>query len=142
MTACQGSVDVPEKQERVGLRIVTAFDQEAVTATSPPASRARQAADRAKALLTGESGGAAVLLAALLAALTWSNAFPTLYRAAWETQLSLGLGGSRLILELRTWIDNGLLTFFFLLVGLRPAPNSIWGSCGTAAAFSCRSAPG
>ncbi|WP_063766951.1 Na+/H+ antiporter NhaA [Streptomyces sp. NRRL S-813] len=118
MTACQGSVNVPGMQQRERLRIVTAFDEEAVTATSPPASRTRRAADRAKALLSGESGGAAVLVAALLAALTWSNAFPALYRAAWGVQLSLGLGGSRLVLDLRTWIDNGLMTFFFLLVGL------------------------
>ncbi|MEU6577857.1 Na+/H+ antiporter NhaA [Streptomyces sp. NPDC046805] len=118
MTACQGIADVPAMQQRERLRMVTAFDQEVVTAASPPVSRTRRAADRVKALLAGESGGAVVLLAALLAALTWSNGFPALYRAAWEAQLSVGLGGIRLGLDLRTWINSGLMTFFFLLVGL------------------------
>ncbi|NUP67792.1 MAG: thioredoxin domain-containing protein [Nonomuraea sp.] len=69
-------------------------------------------------LWAGETGGAVALVGALLAALIWSNAFPATYEAAWRTQLSLGLGDGRLGLDLRTWIDSGLMSFFFLLVGL------------------------
>ncbi|MEV7817402.1 Na+/H+ antiporter NhaA [Streptomyces flaveolus] len=76
------------------------------------------ATERAKALVAGEAGGAAALVAALLAALVWSNAFPAAYQAAWHARLSLELGSGQLSLDLRTWIDSGLMTFFFLLVGL------------------------
>ncbi|MFJ8363852.1 Na+/H+ antiporter NhaA [Streptomyces sp. NPDC093984] len=65
-----------------------------------------------------KQAGAAALVAALLAPLIWSNAFPGAYEAAREARLSLGLGSDRLGLDLRTWIDSGLMTFFFLLVGL------------------------
>ncbi|WP_208897880.1 Na+/H+ antiporter NhaA [Streptomyces incarnatus] len=118
MIACQGIADASERQHE-GLRLVVADDEAAaVSDDRVSAIRTMRAAGRLKTLLTGEAGGAAALVAALSAALVWSNAFPATYEAAWEVQLSLGLGGNRLGLDLRTWIDSGLMTFFFLLVGL------------------------
>jgi Na+/H+ antiporter NhaA len=68
--------------------------------------------------LRTETGGAVVLLAAALAALAWANVDVASYERVWGTQLSIRLGGMSLHGDLREWIDDGLMAFFFLVVGL------------------------
>lgn len=68
--------------------------------------------------LRTEAGGAAVLLAAALAALAWVNVDAGSYERVWETQLSIRLGDWTLADSLRHWIDEGLMTLFFFVVGL------------------------
>jgi Na+/H+ antiporter NhaA len=65
-----------------------------------------------------ETGGAAVLLAAAVAALVWVNVDASSYDSLWSTMLSIDLGGSGVSLDLRQWVNSGLMTFFFLVVGL------------------------
>src|SRR2546423_1550828 len=68
--------------------------------------------------LRTETGGAAVLLAAAVAALVWVNADASSYRRLWGTNLSIDLGGAGIALDLRHWLNSGLMTFFFFVVGL------------------------
>jgi Na+/H+ antiporter NhaA len=68
--------------------------------------------------LDTETGGAAVLLAAAVAALVWVNVHTSSYEELWETILAIDLGGSGLELTLREWVNSGLMTFFFFVVGL------------------------
>jgi Na+/H+ antiporter NhaA len=68
--------------------------------------------------LRTETGGAAVLLAAALAALVWVNADAHSYNSLWSTRLSIRLGDAGVALDLRGWVNSGLMTFFFLVVGL------------------------
>jgi Na+/H+ antiporter NhaA len=68
--------------------------------------------------LRTETGGAAVLLAATVAALVWVNVDASSYDSLWETTLSIEIGGSGVTLELREWVNSGLMTFFFFVVGL------------------------
>ena len=68
--------------------------------------------------LRTETGGAAILLAAAVAALLWVNADASSYRSLWETRLSIDVGGSGLALDLRAWVNSGLMTFFFFVAGL------------------------
>ncbi len=68
--------------------------------------------------LRTETGGAAVLLAATVAALVWVNVDLSSYDSLWETTLSIDLGGAAVALDLRHWVNSGLMTFFFLVVGL------------------------
>ncbi|NJC73744.1 Na+/H+ antiporter NhaA [Planosporangium thailandense] len=68
--------------------------------------------------LRAETGGAAVLLAAALAALAWANIDSSSYEAAWRTQLSVRLGGWGVSLDLRQWVNSGLMALFFFTVGL------------------------
>jgi Na+/H+ antiporter NhaA len=68
--------------------------------------------------LGAETGGAAVLVAAVLAALAWANASPESYASAWETRLAVSLGDHVFATDLRGWVDEGLMTLFFLVVGL------------------------
>src|SRR5438270_7060557 len=68
--------------------------------------------------LRTETGGAAVLLAAAAAALVWVNVDASSYDSLWSTTLSIDLGGSGVALDLRDWVNSGLMTFFFFVVGL------------------------
>jgi Na+/H+ antiporter NhaA len=68
--------------------------------------------------LRTETGGAAVLLAAAVAALVWVNVDASSYDSLWETTLSIDLGGAEIALDLRHWVNSGLMTFFFFVVGL------------------------
>ena len=68
--------------------------------------------------LRTETGGAAVLLAATVAALAWVNVDASSYNGVWETKLSINLGDAGVELDLRHWVNSGLMTFFFFVVGL------------------------
>ena len=68
--------------------------------------------------LTTETGSASVLLAAALAALAWANLDLSSYESVWHTQLSIQVGGSGISQSLREWVNSGLMTFFFFVVGL------------------------
>lgn len=70
------------------------------------------------AFLRIESGSAGILVAAIVAALFWANIDLGSYEAVWRTQLSLRLGHLELSRDLQTWINSGLMTLFFLVVGL------------------------
>ena len=71
-----------------------------------------------RAFLRTETGGAAVLLVAAAAALVWVNADAHSYDSVWSTRLSIDIGGSGVSLTLRGWVNSGLMTFFFFVVGL------------------------
>src|SRR5919112_829751 len=68
--------------------------------------------------LRTESGSAAVLLAATVAALVWVAVDAPSYDTVWDTELSVRLGRSAVTLDLRRWVNGGLMTFFFFVVGL------------------------
>jgi Na+/H+ antiporter NhaA len=68
--------------------------------------------------LRTETGGAAVLLAAAIAALVWVNVDEGSYHSFWSTVLSIDVGGHGVALDLRDWVNSGLMTFFFFVVGL------------------------
>jgi Na+/H+ antiporter NhaA len=80
---------------------------------------ARNLAAPVRDFLGNETGSAAVLLAAAVAALLWANSpWSDSYEDVWTTTLSIHLGGSGVALDLRHWVNEGLMTFFFLVVGL------------------------
>ena len=69
--------------------------------------------------LATESSGAIVLVAATLLALLWANSpFSDSYTRLWSTTLSLELGDWAISHDLRHWINDGLMTVFFLVVAL------------------------
>ena len=94
---------------------------ESQTAAQPFSGRtawARSLETPLRAFLRTETGSAAVLLAATLAALVWVNADSSSYDTVWHTQLSIRVGGSGVSQDLRGWVNTGLMTFFFFVVGL------------------------
>jgi Na+/H+ antiporter NhaA len=69
--------------------------------------------------MSAETGGAMVLLCAAVAALLWANSpWSDSYESFWTTKLSIRLGSEGISLDLRHWVNEGLMTFFFLVVGL------------------------
>ena len=68
--------------------------------------------------LRTETGSALVLVAAILVALVWINVDRSSYDGLWQTHLSLAIGGWGVSQDLRLWVNNGLMTFFFFVVGL------------------------
>ena len=60
-----------------------------------------------------------MLLGATVAALVWANSpWPDSYESVWTTKLSIQLGSEGISLDLRHWVNQGLMTFFFLVIGL------------------------
>ncbi len=60
-----------------------------------------------------------MLVAAALAALLWANSpWSDSYESLWTTKLSISIGGGGIEADLRQWVNEGLMTFFFLVVGL------------------------
>jgi Na+/H+ antiporter NhaA len=79
---------------------------------------ARTKAAPVRAYLRAEAGSSIVLLVATIAALIWANAFTASYRSFWTTELSVTLGHSSIAEDLRHWVNEGLMAFFFFVVGL------------------------
>lgn len=65
-----------------------------------------------------ETASAVILLASTVAALLWANAEFSSYESFWTTELGVRVGDSGLTQDLRGWINNGLMVFFFLVAGL------------------------
>jgi Na+/H+ antiporter NhaA len=80
---------------------------------------ARNLAAPVRNFLSTETGGAMVMLGAAIAALLWANLPGShSYESVWTTQLSIRVGSHGLSTDLRHWVNEGLMTFFFLVVGL------------------------
>ncbi len=71
-----------------------------------------------RTFLRTETGGAAVLLAMAVAALAWVNIDASSYDAVWGARLSVRLAGGGVSLDLREWVNSGLMAFFFFVFGL------------------------
>jgi Na+/H+ antiporter NhaA len=94
---------------------------EPVTGAGPQAGRtawARNLEAPLRDFLRTESGSAVILLAGALLAVAWINIDAGSYGNVWSTSLSVRVGGSGITQELRQWVNDGLMTFFFLVVGL------------------------
>jgi Na+/H+ antiporter NhaA len=80
---------------------------------------ARNLAAPVRSFLSTEAGGAFVMLGAAIAALLWANSpWWHSYESVWTTQFSVRIGTAGITADLRHWVNQGLMTFFFLVVGL------------------------
>jgi Na+/H+ antiporter NhaA/predicted DsbA family dithiol-disulfide isomerase len=78
----------------------------------------RNLATPLRAFLRAETASAVVLGAAAIAAVVWANIDVHSYERVWTTMLSVRLGSHGLVLDVREWVNAGLMTFFFFVVGL------------------------
>ena len=87
---------------------------------SPPSGTAwtRHLETPLREFLGTETASAVVLLAATLCALVWANLAGSSYAMVWGTTLAVRVGSAGLSLDLRQWVNGGLMTFFFFVVGL------------------------
>jgi Na+/H+ antiporter NhaA len=68
--------------------------------------------------LRTETGSASVLAGATVLALIWANISISSYDRFWATQLSFFVGRWNVTLDLREFVNSGLMALFFLVVGL------------------------
>ncbi len=68
--------------------------------------------------LRTETGSAAMLLISAVAAMVWINVDASSYNTVWHMTLRVSLGGAEISQDLRHWVNNGLMTLFFFVVGL------------------------
>jgi Na+/H+ antiporter NhaA len=68
---------------------------------------------------SGENTAAALLLGFTLVAIFWANSpWAHTYSAFWNTELGLHFGNSHAELSVKHLVNDGLMTFFFFIVGL------------------------
>jgi len=66
-----------------------------------------------------EASGGILLLLSTVAALVWANSpWASNYIALWHTTLTVGIGEFTLSRDLHFWVNDGLMTLFFFVVGL------------------------
>ena len=80
----------------------------------------------ARSFLRTESGSAVLLLVAAVLALVWAN-LGAGYEEFWHMEFSLNFGGTELALDLRHWINDGLMVLFFFSVGLEISREMVLG---------------
>ena len=89
------------------------------TMTRLAAKKQRLRAPAVRLLRTPEAiRGALVQLAGTFAALVWANLPGDGYEAFWHTPFGLVVGDLRLELDLRHWVNEALMAFFFALLTL------------------------
>ncbi|HLU75267.1 MAG TPA: Na+/H+ antiporter NhaA [Nonomuraea sp.] len=72
-----------------------------------------------RAILKTEAGSTTLLLAATLLALIWANSpWGDTYEAFWHLQAGLSFGDATFSLDLRHWVNDGLMAIFFFVIGL------------------------
>ena len=66
-----------------------------------------------------EAAGAVLLAASALLALAWANSpWSHIYEDLWNSRAAISIAGHTLDLDLRHWVNDGLMTVFFFIVGL------------------------
>jgi Na+:H+ antiporter, NhaA family len=66
-----------------------------------------------------ESAGAVLLAGGALLALIWANSpLSASYESLWNSRIALTIAGNSIDLDLRHWVNDGLMTIFFFVVGL------------------------
>ena len=72
-----------------------------------------------QSFLEAEAASAVLLVAAAVVAIVWANSpWRASYEDLWATEAGLRLGGLAIEGDLRTWVNEGLMSLFFLVVGL------------------------
>ncbi|MET7330681.1 Na+/H+ antiporter NhaA [Nonomuraea sp. NPDC005650] len=72
-----------------------------------------------RAFLRTEAGSTSVLLVATVLALLWANSpWADTYEAFWHIPMGISFGDAAFSLDLRHWVNDGLMTVFFFLIGL------------------------
>ena len=90
-----------------------------MTATSIDPLDSAPSTSALRDFLATEVVGGVLLIVATAIALVWANSpWQASYVELWHTDLGLDVGRHGLHLDLRAWVNDGLMAIFFLVVGL------------------------
>jgi NhaA family Na+:H+ antiporter len=96
---------------------------------------ARAVARPLSRFLEVEAAGGILLLAATVVALVWANSpWSDSYAELWASELGVTVAGHSLVLDLRHWVDEGLMTLFFFVLGLEIKQELVTGELASARA--------
>ncbi len=76
---------------------------------------------------TEAAGGASLVVCAFAALLMANSRWADAYDMLWTTPITIGVGSRALSLTAHDWINHGLMTVFFLLVGLEVKREALAG---------------
>jgi NhaA family Na+:H+ antiporter len=80
---------------------------------------ARNVAQPFARFLQIEASSGLLLLASAVVALVWANSpWSASYTELWSTEISVAVGSYSITEDLRHWVNDGLMTLFFFVVGL------------------------
>ena len=80
---------------------------------------ARAVARPVTRFLAVEAAGGALLVVAAVVAVVWANSpWSASYESLWSSELTVSLAGHEITEDLRHWINDGLMTLFFFVIGL------------------------
>jgi NhaA family Na+:H+ antiporter len=80
---------------------------------------ARAVARPVTRFLAVEAAGGALLVVAAVVAVVWANSpWSASYESLWSSELSVSVAGHGITEDLRHWINDGLMTLFFFVIGL------------------------
>lgn len=75
-----------------------------------------------------ESAAGIVLAVATVVALVWANsAFSEAYRTLWHHDLTVSVGSSSASMDVRQFVDDGLMAVFFFVIGLEIKREWVYG---------------
>lgn len=76
------------------------------------------------------ASGKLILVAAILSLVVVNSPFFNSYDSFWHNSLSIGIAGFDITLDLRHWLNEALMAFFFLVVGLEIKREFVKGELG------------
>jgi NhaA family Na+:H+ antiporter len=80
---------------------------------------ARAVARPVTRFLAVEAAGGALLVVAAVVAVAWANSpWSASYESLWSSELTVSVAGHGITEDLRHWINDGLMTLFFFVIGL------------------------
>ena len=89
------------------------------TSSSRSGTFVAQLSAPARRFLRTEAGSAGLLVLATLIALAWANSpWGASYERLWHTEFAVRLGSTAISMDLRHWVNDGLMVFFFFLIGM------------------------
>lgn len=84
---------------------------------------------RIKRILSHDSSLGVVLLAMVVIAMAWANSpWAESYHQLWKTKLTIGFESFQITESLHRWINDGLMAYFFFLIGLEVKREVISGA--------------
>src|SRR5699024_5871066 len=101
-----------------GLKMASSMSPDSTPLTSP-ATRVSQLLARLRHRWNPDIVAAGLLLLATVLALAWANSpWGDTYASFWNAELAVRLGGAGLSLSLHHLVNDGLMAFFFFVIGL------------------------